>query len=84
MMPPSKRHGRPSGVSTTLRLAMKVIAAEFGEKEVAAFQAYGLDGQDAAEVAAALGMSVGYVYTVKARILKRLKEIVQRQVEEEG
>jgi RNA polymerase sigma-70 factor, ECF subfamily len=67
-----------------MRLAMKAVATEFGAKELAAFQAYAIEGHDAAEVAAEMGMSAGYVYTIKSRILKRLKELVEQQIAEEG
>lgn len=67
-----------------LRLAMQRIASEFGTHDRAAFEAYVVQGRDAAETAAALNLSLDQVYQAKSRILKRLGEIVARQVEEEG
>ncbi len=67
-----------------LRTAMRVIEVEFGETIVAAFRAYAVDGEDAAETAAALGINVNQVYIAKSRVLKRLSEIIRRQVDEEG
>jgi RNA polymerase sigma factor (sigma-70 family) len=67
-----------------LRQAMRVIRREFNEAEVVAFQTYAVEGHDAAEAAAETNMSVGYVYTIKSRILKRLKELVEQQIREEG
>jgi RNA polymerase sigma factor (sigma-70 family) len=64
--------------------AMRVIEAAFNEADVAAFRAYAIEGGEAQDVAAALGLSVGQVYQAKSRILKRLGEVVQGQVEEEG
>ena len=64
--------------------AMRVIAAEFNEANVAAFRAYAIEGREAQNVAATLGMTIGQVYQAKSRILKRLSEIVEKQVEEEG
>lgn len=67
-----------------VRRAMVTIRAEFNKRDVAAFEAYAFEGRDAEEVAAAQGMSVGHVYTLKSRIMTRLSELVRQQVEEEG
>lgn len=67
-----------------LRAAMKSIEAEFNERDRAAFDAYVLHGAGAAEAAKKLDMSTDQVYQAKARILKRLTQLVEAQVREEG
>ncbi len=67
-----------------IRQAMSVIEMEFNEKDRAAFEAYALAGREAAEVAAEQAMSVDQIYQAKSRIMKRLSQIIQQQVEEEG
>lgn len=67
-----------------LRLAMRVIEAEFSVHDRAAFQRYAVEGQSVAETAKALGLSVDHVYQAKSRILRRLGELVAQQVAEEG
>jgi len=67
-----------------LRLAMKQIETEFGAGDRTAFTMYALEGRDAKETAAALGMSVDAVYQAKSRIVRRLGEVIERQVAEEG
>ncbi len=67
-----------------VRQAMRVIDMEFSQSDLRAFQRYAVEGQDAQAIAAALGLSVSQVYQAKSRILKRLTQIVERQVEEEG
>jgi RNA polymerase sigma-70 factor (ECF subfamily) len=67
-----------------MRQAMRQIEMEFNRADVDAFQRYAIDGQDAAETAAALNMSVDQVYQAKSRILKRLSAVIAQQVEEEG
>ena len=63
---------------------MQTLQAEFNAADLAAFQAYAVDGEDAAAVAQRLGMSVESVYQAKSRILKRLSTIIDNQVREEG
>ncbi len=67
-----------------LRLAMKTIEVEFNPADRDAFQMYAVDGQDAQATAEALDVNVDQVYRAKSRILKRLGELVERQVSEEG
>jgi RNA polymerase sigma-70 factor (ECF subfamily) len=67
-----------------IRLARRRIELEFSEADRAAFEAYALGGRDARETAQALGMSVDQVYQAKSRILKRLSELINQQVAEEG
>ncbi|MFO0974307.1 MAG: sigma-70 family RNA polymerase sigma factor [Phycisphaerae bacterium] len=67
-----------------LRQAMGVIRAEFNDRDVAAFQQYSVDGEEAQAVAAALGMSLDAVYQAKSRILRRLGELIELQVKDEG
>lgn len=67
-----------------VRTAMRTIDAEFGSRDRAAFQRYGVDGAEVRDVAEALGMSIDQVYQAKSRILRRLSEVVAVQVAEEG
>lgn len=67
-----------------LRMAMKTIRAEFNEADMGAFERYAVAGESAAAVGEALAMSVEQVYQAKSRVLKRLGQVIARQVEEEG
>ena len=67
-----------------LRQAMRVIEAEFSEADRRAFQRYAVEGHDARETAASLAMSVDRVYQAKSRITKRLTQIIELQVQDEG
>ena len=67
-----------------LRQAMRVIEPEFSPKDLAAFQAYAVDGKDAQVAAEALGITANQVYQAKSRILKRLGEVIEQQVTDEG
>ncbi len=66
------------------RQAMRTIAVEFNDADRQAFQRYAVEGRDARETAEALGLSVDQVYQAKSRIMKRLTELVEQQVGEEG
>lgn len=67
-----------------LGLAMKTIGAEFNFRDRAAFERYGLAGEDARVTADALNMSVDQVYQAKSRIVRRLGELIEQQVQDEG
>lgn len=67
-----------------VRAATARVRAEFNARDLAAFERCAVEGEAAAEVAAALGLSVDSVYQAKSRILKRLRECVAEQVAEEG
>lgn len=67
-----------------LRLAMSVIESEFNKSDRAAFQMYAVEDCDARETATKLGMSIEQVYQAKARVLRRLSEIIEQQVADEG
>lgn len=67
-----------------LRTAMRVIEAEFNENDRAAFDGYAVAGRGVRETAESLGISVDQVYQAKSRILKRLGQLVEQQVREEG
>lgn len=54
--------------------AVQLIRTVFAEKTWLAFQAYVLEGQTPAEVAAKLQIRVAAVYTAKSRVLKRLHD----------
>jgi RNA polymerase sigma-70 factor (ECF subfamily) len=64
--------------------AMRTLRREFNQTEHEAFRHYALDGHDARQTAADLGISVNQVYQAKSRMLKRLEEVIAAQVEEEG
>ena len=67
-----------------LRQAMKVIAVEFNGQDRAAFEDYALRGRDASETARSLSLSVDQIYQAKSRILKRLTQLIEMQVKDEG
>ncbi|MCG8408192.1 MAG: sigma-70 family RNA polymerase sigma factor [Phycisphaerales bacterium] len=67
-----------------LRQAMTVIETEFNTRDVAAFRSYAINGEDVHTAAATLSMSDDQVYKAKSRILKRICELVDQQVREEG
>ncbi|CAG0952140.1 hypothetical protein PHYC_00256 [Phycisphaerales bacterium] len=67
-----------------VRMAMEAIEAEFGEKDRAAFEHYAVAGRDAKSTAELLEMSVDQVYQAKSRISRRLAELIERQVADEG
>lgn len=67
-----------------LRLAMRTVRAEFGERDRAAFDLYVGEGREPAAVAAELGLSVDQVYQAKSRILRRLRALIALQTAEEG
>ncbi|MDX2148254.1 MAG: sigma-70 family RNA polymerase sigma factor [Planctomycetota bacterium] len=67
-----------------LRMAMRTIRAEFSETDVEAFDRYAVAGEGVEQVAADLGISRDAVYQAKSRISKRLMQVVEKQVEEEG
>jgi RNA polymerase sigma-70 factor (ECF subfamily) len=57
-----------------LRHLLEQMEEEFGPAVVRAFHRLTVERAPAREVAAALGMSVGAVYTAKSRVLARLRE----------
>lgn len=67
-----------------LRLAMRTIDAEFNPNDRRAFALYALDGKDVAAVARELEVSQDVVYQAKSRVLKRLSQLIDQQVREEG
>ncbi len=67
-----------------VRRAMSRVEAEFSETNRLAFIRYAVEGRNAREVAALLGITVDQVYQAKTRILKRLSEVIAEQVEAEG
>lgn len=67
-----------------LRIAMRTIDQEFNPADRAAFRRYAVEGEPAAETAAALGLSIDQVYQAKSRILRRLGQLVAAQVADEG
>jgi RNA polymerase sigma-70 factor (ECF subfamily) len=65
----------PSGGSTgLLRRAVELVRGDFAEGTFQAFWQTAVDGRPAADVAAALGVSVDVVYQAKSRVLRRLRE----------
>lgn len=67
-----------------LRQAMRTIDVEFNATDRTAFARYAVEGQPAQETADALGLSVDQVYQAKSRILKRISQLVEQQVRDEG
>lgn len=67
-----------------LRQAMRTVETEFNRKDLDAFQAYVAQGREARQVADDLGMTVDQVYQAKSRILRRLEQLIEGQVRDEG
>ncbi len=67
-----------------VRTAMRTIEAEFNENDRLAFQHYAVNGQDVRQTAQTLDMTVEQVYQAKSRITRRLSELIEQQVQEEG
>jgi RNA polymerase sigma factor (sigma-70 family) len=67
-----------------VRLAMRRLEREFNERDRMAFARYAVKGVPASETADALGTNVDQVYQAKSRILRRLRELIAEQVEDEG
>ncbi len=67
-----------------LRQAMRTIEVEFNRLDREVFDAYVVEGREADETARALGVSVEQVYRIKSRVLKRLAELIEQQVRDEG
>ncbi len=67
-----------------LRMAMRQVELEFNSADLNAFRAYALSGQSAQETASSLGLSLDQVYQAKSRILKRVSDLIDEQVREEG
>ena len=67
-----------------LRCAMKTIEVEFNEADRMAFQLYVIAQRSPTDTAGELGLSIDQVYQAKSRIVKRLTQLVETQVLEEG
>lgn len=66
------------------RRAMQVLEAEFSESDRRAFTMYAVEGRSVPETAATIGISPEAVYQAKSRMLKRLGQVIESQVGEEG
>ncbi|MHC5003557.1 MAG: RNA polymerase sigma factor [Planctomycetota bacterium] len=64
--------------------AMRTVEVEFSERDRLAFLQQVRYGRSGAETAAALEMSTHQVYRARSQIMRRLRELVAAQVEEEG
>lgn len=64
--------------------AMEAIDVEFSARDRRAFAMYVGNATPALEVATELKLSLDQIYQIKSRIMKRLGEIIEIQVEEEG
>ena len=58
------------------------VRGEFAEATWNAFWQTAVDGRSPADAAAALGITVGTVYIAKSRVLARLREVIQEQMDE--
>ncbi|MFO0838411.1 MAG: sigma-70 family RNA polymerase sigma factor [Phycisphaerae bacterium] len=67
-----------------VRRAMRAIDAEFGAADRRAFQRYAVEGAEVGAVAAELGLSADQIYQAKSRIVRRLGELIEQQIGEEG
>jgi RNA polymerase sigma-70 factor (ECF subfamily) len=64
-----------------LRRAFVVIESEFSELHRKVFQSYVLEQSAPEMVAQATGISVGTVYSIKSKILSRLKQELQQIID---
>ena len=64
-------------------LAMEQVRSEFSDKVWSAFWKTAVDAEPADAAGRTLGMSTGAVYVAKSRVLARLREVVQRKLEED-
>jgi RNA polymerase sigma-70 factor, ECF subfamily len=60
-----------------IRRVLVLLRSDFSVTIWKAFQAHVLEGKDAADVAASLGIRVGTVYAAKSRVLTRLRQQLQ-------
>lgn len=67
-----------------LRRAMRVVETEFSATDLNCFRAYVLDDEETDDVARRYSVSATRVYNVKHRVLSRLRDIIAKQVEDEG
>ena len=67
-----------------LRAALAALAEDCSERDLTAFERYAVRGEDPALVASALGLSMDQIYQIKSRLLRRLTEQIEHQVDEEG
>ena len=67
-----------------LRTAMQRVRSEFRASDLRAFELLTRERRDARSVASELGISVDSAYQAKSRVLKRLRDLVAEQVEQEG
>jgi RNA polymerase sigma factor (sigma-70 family) len=63
--------------------AMELVRSEFSEKVWSAFWKTAVEAAPADTVGRELRMSTGAVYVAKSRVLARLREVVQRRLEED-
>ena len=67
-----------------LRHAMRIIDAEFSARDRTAFERYAIMGENAESVARDASVSIEALYQIKSRITKRLGQLIEAQVMEEG
>jgi RNA polymerase sigma-70 factor (ECF subfamily) len=76
-----EQHWEQEWRAAVLRQCLVEIAAEVEPTTIAAFERFGLRGESAAAVAAALGMTVNAVYVAKHRVLQRVRELLPAMTE---
>lgn len=67
-----------------MRQAMKIVRNEFSDSDLQAFDIYGVRNEDASKTAKQLDLSIDQVYQAKSRVLKRLGQLIEAQISEEG
>ncbi len=67
-----------------VRLALARVEREFQARHVQAFRLHALAGRDVDSTAEAVGLSTHQVYKAKQRILRRMREFIREQIDEEG
>jgi RNA polymerase sigma-70 factor (ECF subfamily) len=67
-----------------LRQAMRAIDAEFSARDRAIFDRYAIGGELAEVVGREMGVTLDALYQIKSRITRRLSQVIEAQVAEEG
>jgi RNA polymerase sigma-70 factor (ECF subfamily) len=78
----SGEQDRSSERAILVRRALELVRPEFQPRTWEAAWRVAVDGQDPADVGAALGMTAGAVYTSKSRVLHRLRALLTDLLDE--
>lgn len=80
----SEEHWEQEWRQHHFRQAMKIVESEFSESDRRAFTMYAVEGRGVQDTARELNLSTDAVYQAKSRILRRLGQLIEGQIAEEG